>query len=398
MADSVNLTTEISLPGLPEPDPQRSRMPPLVSAIRYACIPIWSILLFFGLFGNALTVFVLRAKRLQQTSTSFYLTALAITDMLYLLTSLVASIANFIYFFPSELRQTSSTFCVLIPFLSYTLAYISVWLLVAVTVERAIWVVLPFRAHRICTKRTAKLIVALLVIGFTILDVHFFSTMRYIEIRPGAWACMTTFFSDKVFPFLDLLLVAVLPCTIMLVANCLIGWKLRVMRKFRSKAATAANLNNKILNSNSDQTYVEKKGKSTNLTRMLVSTNIFFILSVTPLLIYDVIFFSVDLKAWAEQAEEERGVIMFAIERFVYTLWYTNFAIHFLLYCLSGPPFRAEVFVLFNKFRTRFCNHAAQKKPAGDKPEIKLLTPGTASPSVSPLSPVKDAHLRIEIL
>lgn len=383
--------------GPPEPDPHGSKMPPLVSGIRYACIPIWSILLFFGLFGNALTVFVLRAKRLQQTSTSFYLTALAITDMLYLLTSLVASIANFIYFFPSELRQTSSTFCVLIPFLSYTLAYISVWLLVAVTVERAIWVVLPFRAHRICTKRTAKLVVALLIIGFTVLDIHFFITMRYLEIRTGAWACMTTFFSDKVFPFLDLLLVAVLPCTIMLVANCLIGWKLRVMRKFRSKAATA-NLNNKNLNSNSDQAYVEKKGKSTNLTKMLVSTNVFFILSVTPLLIYDVIFFSVDLKSWAEQAEEERGGIMFAIERFVYTLWYTNFVIHFLLYCLSGPPFRAEVLVLFNKFRARFCSQTAQKKPAGDKPDIKLVTSGVISPSISPPSAIKDANTRIEIL
>ncbi len=324
----------------------RSGPPPLVSGIRYACIPVWTILLFFGLFGNALTVFVLRAKRLKQTSTSFYLTFLAITDVLYLLTSLVASIANFIFFFPSEVRQISHTFCVLTPFLHYTLAYISVWLLVAVTVERAIWVVLPFKARHICTKKTAGFVVAALVIGFTVLDSHFFMTMRYIEPRPGVWVCAPTYFTDKVFPFLDLLLVAVLPCIIMLVANCLIGLKLRTMRKFRSAHGGAAN---------NEQNAPEKRGKSTNLTRMLVSTNVFFIVSVTPLLVYDVVFFSVDVQTWAEQDEDTRGGMLFAIERLVYTLWYTNFAIHFLLYCLSGPPFRAEVLVLFNRLRGCFC-------------------------------------------
>ncbi|EUB62827.1 Pyroglutamylated RFamide peptide receptor [Echinococcus granulosus] len=391
MSDSVNLTTPAAPPStLDAKDATQFVTPPLLSGIRYACIPVWSILLCFGIFGNALTVFVLRTKRLQQSSTSFYLTALAITDMLYLLTSLVASIANFIFFFPSELRQLSRTFCVFTPFLSYTLAYISVWLLVTVTVERAVWVVLPFRARHICTKRTAKSVVLLLVIGFTLLDIHFFLTMRYQEVRPGYWLCMTTYFSDKVFPFLDLLLVAILPCTIMLVANCLIGWKLRVMRKFRSGTAIGM-----VSNNITDQGGGEKREKSVNLTRMLVSTNVFFIVSVTPLLIYDVVFFSVDVRAWAEEAEEVRGGMIFAIERFVYTLWYTNFAIHFLLYCLSGPPFRAEVLVLFNRLRDRIRKVA--HKSTVDQTELKRPETGLTS-TANVVSTAGDVYSREELL
>ncbi|VDL19542.1 unnamed protein product [Hymenolepis diminuta] len=386
MSDSVN----VSNISANSPPPGAFEIPLSITAIRYTYIPIWIMLLFFGLFGNALTVFVLQAKRLKQSSTSFYLTALAITDMLYLLTSLVSSIANFTYFFPFELRQTSKTFCVLLPFINYTLAYISVWLLVAVTVERAIWVVLPFRAHRICTRRTAKFIVPLLLIVFTILDIHFFITMRYVQISKDKWICRPNSFTDKVFPYLDLLLVAVLPCTVMLIANCLIGWKLRVMRKFRTGTLTGS----KTLNSNADSTNTEKKEKSTNLTRMLVSTNVFFIISVTPLLIYDVVFFSIDVKAWAEENEKVRGGILFGLERFVYTLWYTNFAIHFLLYCLSGPPFRAEVLVLFNRIRTRFCN--TQKNPIREQNEVKLVVPEKIS-AVAPASTIKEVASRVEL-
>lgn len=51
----------------------------------------------------------------------------------------------------------------------------------------------------------------------------------------------------------------------------------------------------------------EKKAKYKYLSRMLGSTKIFFIVSVTALLIYEVIYFSVDKIAWVEQNESVRG-------------------------------------------------------------------------------------------
>ncbi|VDN14640.1 unnamed protein product, partial [Dibothriocephalus latus] len=209
-------------------------LPLFATVIRFVRIPVWCLILCFGLFGNVLTVLVLRSRKLRQSSSCFYLTMLAITDILYLLTSLLASIVNYIFLFPLELRQKSAVLCVITPFLHYTLAYISVWLLVAVTVERAIWVVLPFSARRICTDLTAKITVTCFILGFTLTDSHFFFTMKYHEVAPGSFACIPTYFADRVFPFYDLLFAALLPCLIMLIANIMIGIKLRSMRKFRS--------------------------------------------------------------------------------------------------------------------------------------------------------------------
>ncbi|CAH8643828.1 unnamed protein product [Heterobilharzia americana] len=83
--------------------------------------------------------------------------------------------------------------------------------------------------------------------------------------------------------------------------------------------------------------------RSSSLTAMLLAINMFFMISVCPLLVYDVIYFAFNLNTWIEKDELIRGVLVFGIERFVYVLWYTNFAVHFLLYCLSGPQFRAQV-------------------------------------------------------
>ncbi len=374
------------------PVPPDTGPPNAVHVIRLVCIPIWTILLIFGLLGNVLTVVVLRARRFQGSSTSLYLTVLAITDILYLLTSLSHSIINYIFLFPSEVRQLSAPLCFLTPYLHYTLAYISVWLLVTVTVERAIWVVLPFRARHICTRRNSLITVFLLVAAFAVLDVHFFFTLAYAEVRPGRFACVPnkfdkTQFAGKVFPFVDLLFVAVFPCFIMMVANVLIGWKLRTMRNFRKGAKAVVPRENTTLMpkngtttageteeimvdespENGNTVVVQSAGtpaakqcadtKSINLTRMLVSTNIFFIVSVTPLLVYDVVFFTVDVQTWAKADEAFRGTLLFALERLVYTLWYTNFAIHFLLYCLGGPPFREETIALFRRMRKGWCQH-----------------------------------------
>lgn len=371
-------------------------MPVLVTAIRFICIPIWSLLLCFGLVGNIITVFVLRTKRLRQSSSSFYLTVLAITDMLYLLTSMLASLANYIILFPSEVRQLNAVLCVLMPFVQYTLTYISVWLLVAVTIERAIWVLLPFQARRICTIQTAKITVASITVFFAVVDVHFFFTMVYEDA-----SCHSTWFTYKMFPLIDLQLAAVLPFTIMLIANFLIGLRLRTMRNFRKgvKVNTRNTEGTELsFNVNCDKAMVpnenngsgkisvtekgplkiangprQSKEKSANLTKMLVSTNIFFMASVTPLLIYDVVYFAVDVRKWASVDEDFRGGLIFALERFVYTLWYTNFAIHFLLYCLSGPPFRIATFALFRRIHRRL--GLGSKKP---KDVLSQQPPATA--------------------
>ncbi|RTG88882.1 cholecystokinin A receptor [Schistosoma bovis] len=379
-------------------------LPTLVILIKNICIPFYLLILIFGLFGNGLTVVILQSKRLQQSSTLIYLTVLAIVDIFYLLTGLLFTIINYTFLFPSDIRHYSLISCILTPYLSYTLAYLSVWLLVSVTIDRAIWVVQPFSAKRVCTTRNAWLTIFSITIILFIFDSHFFWTMNYnidsinSTINTTYYKCTPSYFTQTIFPYIDLLLVCVIPCLFMLIANGLIGIQLKRMSDFNKKRQknrlflnhasiqqqqqqqptqgslkcaynlTAGKLTNDSrlnddLSTNISGTQYPRKrcksnalkhcvknsikgrsnmNRSSALTAMLLAINMFFMISVCPLLVYDVIYFAFNLNTWIEKDELIRGVLVFGIERFVYVLWYTNFAVHFLLYCLSGPQFRAQ--------------------------------------------------------
>ncbi|CAH8643842.1 unnamed protein product [Heterobilharzia americana] len=224
----------VSSPHLPTP----------VVLIKNICIPFFLIIFIFGLFGNALTVVILRSKRLQQSSTSIYLTVLAIVDIFYLLTGLLVTIINYTFLFPSDIRHFSLISCILTPYLSYTLAYLSVWLLVSVTIDRAIWVVHPFSAKRVCTTRNAWLTIFSLSFILFAFDSHFFWTMNYkitsVDLKTNVthYKCTPSYFTQTIFPYIDLLLVCVIPCLFMLVANGLIGIQLKRMRDFNKSDNT----------------------------------------------------------------------------------------------------------------------------------------------------------------
>ncbi|CAH8873039.1 unnamed protein product [Trichobilharzia szidati] len=396
-----------------------------VRLIKNIGIPFLLIIFIFGLFGNALTVVILRSKRLQQSSTSVYLTVLAVVDIFYLLTGLLATIINHIFLFPNDIKDLSLISCILTPYLSYTLAYLSVWLLVSVTIDRAIWVVHPFSAKRICTTRNAWLTTFSLTLILFAFDSHFFWTMDYNTSLTDSYVnvthhkCTPKYFTQTIFPYIDLLIVCVIPCLFMLVANGLISVQLKRMRDFHKKRQNNrlyltvttphggkksknvlstiiqhSRKSNEICTNTEMPTTVDgiqyhKKrcksntlkhcvknsikgrsnmNRSSSLTAMLLAINMFFMISVCPLLVYDVIFFAFNLNSWIEKDEVIRGVLIFGIERFVYILWYTNFSVHFLLYCLSGPQFRAQVKHWFNSC----CRFISSPYLADELPSIKV--------------------------
>ena len=106
--------------------------------------------------------------------------------------------------------------------------------------------------------------------------------------------------------------------------------------------------------------FTQKDKQTSSLTKMLLSVNIFFIASTSPLLVYDIVYYVADIRDLVERNGSYLGSIIFGLERLVYTLWYLNFSIHFLLYCLSGPRFReeAKLFIKHNVFRKRSSNQA----------------------------------------
>ncbi|KAF6772455.1 hypothetical protein AHF37_08796 [Paragonimus kellicotti] len=222
----------------------------------------------------------------------------------------------------------------MVSYVNYTLTYLSVWLIVAVTTDRAIWVAYPFRARHVCTRRNAAITIATITLVLLLVDAHFFWTLEY---RPdnrntNQFRCTWSAFTDDAVPYMDLLLACVLPFLFMLVANLVIGWQLKKMREFNRRRQVTPNAQVTISSpenltdvlgvvSNVQSTSIgtnvvfhktsscktpklqrkqqrhELKDsikvkshyeRSSSLTTMLVSISVFFMVSTSPLLVYDV--------------------------------------------------------------------------------------------------------------
>lgn len=118
------------------------------------------LLVFLGCIGNIISVYVFYASKLRMQSTSLYLSALAISDTIFLLQLLPPwfksmQITNLFY---------RAGFCQIFVYSTYWACCLSVWLVVAFTLERFVAVLYPLRRSSMCTVTRAKTVIGALVL------------------------------------------------------------------------------------------------------------------------------------------------------------------------------------------------------------------------------------------
>ncbi|XP_055627369.1 growth hormone secretagogue receptor type 1-like [Toxorhynchites rutilus septentrionalis] len=357
----------------------------LLSVIHFYYIPA---LVLFGSIGNILSVLVFFKTKLKKLSSSYYLAALGLSDTCYLF-GLFVPWLNLI-----DIKiYTLEVYCQFFTFFSNLCSFLSVWFVVAFTVERFIAVLYPLKRQTMCTVRRAKIVIsALTLIGvFISLPVIFFASPQYSPAVNETICDMPEKYKDQmtVFNYLDTILVFVVPFTVIVVLNtftALTVWKfagvrrtmtmprsyggnLRESRRQHHQINTSSS-NSLFLNGNTPIQKVQHYSRSRVANSQIKVTKM--------LLIVSTVFVCLNLPSYAVRVKiflgTEHANVMVLVQHCCQLFFMTNFGINFILYCVSGQNFRKAVFGMFRKRSMRQIN---QEQASGTQISEFILRSGS---------------------
>lgn len=316
-----------------------------------AGVMVWQIvsplMIFFGTTGNLISIRVLSQRTFNRWSSSLYLIALAVADMSVLYVGLLRQWVK--YTFDVDVRSIHPVMCRVHWWLMYSCADIPIWILTAITVERLVSTLCPYKSKSICTKNKAKIVLVVVVVGALLINCHLLYGFGSIEIQNGN---MTTYipcaprtksyehFFAKVWTWIDLCKFSLVPFMILSAGNiCIILKLVSSRRKVMTRVQPGPS------QSTVPQT---SSGRTSNMTILLISLNFVFIICTSPVCIY-----FIGEPYWIPKDVPRNIQLQDPWWAFVNMLMYANHSANFIMYCLTGSRFRQSVKGMFR------CNSGA---------------------------------------
>lgn len=293
--------------------------------------------LLIGTFGNTFAFLILRNKTMTRQSTNLFLAALAVTDSIVLFVGLLRKWLTVLL--GINIQNESVWTCKGISVLGYANSQFSVWLIIAVTIERYIVVSQPLHASRFCNMRRAKRVITLLGVVFLLLNIHFLWTVTIVQrAGHGGLHCdpieQYKTLVAAVWPWIDATLYALLPSLLIVIFNTLIIFQTVRATTWRDDAQKGP-----MINTEKRKTY---KDNNVKLTVMLLSVSFTFLVTTFPMAIVMVFH-----DEWKRQNTDQLPVQVIAQRQLIRTiaemLMYLNHSINFYLYCALGQKFRNQV-------------------------------------------------------
>ncbi|XP_043538968.1 probable G-protein coupled receptor 139 [Chiloscyllium plagiosum] len=156
---------------------------------------------------------------------TYYLVAIAVNDLLVIITAVILNRISRIYFRNSVLSTTPV--CSISPVLVYSTRDSSVWLTVAFTVDRFIAICCQNLKTRYCTEKTASLIIGIICVLSYIKNIPLYFIYKPLYILDGVpWFCdiKSIFYTSTIwqaYDWLDHILTPFLPFLLILMLNAL---------------------------------------------------------------------------------------------------------------------------------------------------------------------------------
>ncbi|XP_074660955.1 putative G-protein coupled receptor 139 [Tubulanus polymorphus] len=324
---------------------------PFVNAVKFLLHYGTVLIVVVGVVCNILALIVLLNPLMRKVSANNYLAALAIYDTCSLLFNFLVGVLRGQN--PDTINkafQESETLCKVHSVGVEIFNILSVWMIVCMTIERAIAVLRPLKVQTLCTVSKARKIIVIVTIVIVVVACHkIFVTGFEGDSVFGYKACRT---SRSSIPEIIYLYVAVntwTPCVIIIILNSIILISLKKSANAQ-QAMTAASSNN------------AKKtipGKSqTRITKVLLLVSTTYLILILPLGITQSVELFYNATYKKPVATDGQALIDYVafmetrftlkwIRAFCFFFYQINFAINFFLYCVSGKRFRDMVRVIF---------------------------------------------------
>ncbi|ELT94860.1 hypothetical protein CAPTEDRAFT_27446, partial [Capitella teleta] len=138
----------------------------------------------FGLLTNTLSLLVFMSRGLRTRAASWYLSALAVSDNL----SLVTLTIDYWIKDPRiglDIIKTSHILCVSVTYISYASRLLSAWLVMTFTIERFVGAVYPLRRAVLSTTSHARKVVILETVTCLVLTSFTLFTIGVVEAPYG---------------------------------------------------------------------------------------------------------------------------------------------------------------------------------------------------------------------
>ncbi|CAF1250557.1 unnamed protein product [Adineta ricciae] len=316
-----------------------------IRQVNYWLMIIEMIMVICGICGNGMALIVINRRSLRDTSSSVFITYLAIFDSSVLIVHITSLIT--LHSIQSYILHCFFTF--LTDFVTFS----SVWIMVVMTIERCIAVHSPFLAKRFCTVQRARysiyllLVFALIVFSITYPVIY---TIDEAQNKCGVreqYQTILRIIKPTVFYFIP---------DLILLVNLFIIYELFIARRHRTQ--TLINPENAIHQINA----ASFNRKQQQLTIMLVTVSLSFYLFTTPAII-DYI-----RQRNPPNYRDVKRLKMRFLRTNLTVLWLQmSSATNFLFYCLSGSKFRATCVEtlddVYYYIRTKFDEDYQRKRP-----------------------------------
>lgn len=296
------------------------------------CLPV---IILAGLFGNTMVIIIQRRlKDSQNESMSIYFTTLAMSDSLLLLSNPVFTVleANGVF-----LNAPLEALYRLRVWIIYTTSWTSPWLLVAMTIQQAVSVVWPHKVRLLVSGRQAGTYAFVLFLlcalsNAHILYGHTLGDQESGQIVGGVYQFASDNYREffyTVWSWVDMSVSVLVPFALVVAANAvliqIISWSMKDMRISFAAGNSRA--------------FRSRETRASSMTVRLIGASVAFLLLTTPLCVCNVMLATLS-------SEEDNDVTQVAASQLTFTitmlLWYTNYAVNFYVYCLSGRKYRRE--------------------------------------------------------